>query len=32
MIDINNILPEQKKTDLPAFNPGDRVKDTCKGN
>ena len=26
MIDINNILPEQKKTDLPVFNPGDRVK------
>jgi len=26
MIDINNILPEQRKTDLPDFNPGDRVK------
>lgn len=26
MIDINNILPEQKKTDLPVFNAGDRVK------
>jgi large subunit ribosomal protein L19 len=26
MIDVNNILPEQKKTDLPDFNPGDRVK------
>ena len=26
MIDINNILPEQKKTDLPDFHPGDRVK------
>lgn len=26
MIDVNNILPEQKKTDLPAFNAGDRVK------
>ncbi|HZW37675.1 MAG: 50S ribosomal protein L19 [Syntrophothermus sp.] len=26
MVDINNILPEQKKTDIPAFNPGDRIK------
>jgi large subunit ribosomal protein L19 len=26
MIDINNILPEQRKTDLPDFNPGDRIK------
>lgn len=26
MIDVNNILPEQKKTDLPEFNPGDRIK------
>jgi len=26
MIDVNNILPEQKKTDLPDFNPGDRIK------
>lgn len=26
MIDINNILPEQRKTDIPAFKSGDRVK------
>jgi large subunit ribosomal protein L19 len=26
MIDINNILPEQRKADIPPFNPGDRVK------
>jgi len=26
MIDINKILPEQIKTDLPAFNPGDHVR------
>jgi large subunit ribosomal protein L19 len=26
MIDLNNILPEQIKTDLPAFNPGDHIK------
>ena len=26
MIDINNVLPEQRKTDLPEFNPGDRIK------
>lgn len=26
MIDINKILPEQIKTDLPAFNPGDHIK------
>jgi large subunit ribosomal protein L19 len=26
MIDINNVLPDQKKTELPDFNPGDRVK------
>jgi len=26
MIDINNILPEQKRTDFPAFNSGDHIK------
>ncbi len=26
MVDINNILPEQLKTDLPSFKAGDRVK------
>jgi large subunit ribosomal protein L19 len=26
MIDINNILPEQKKTDLPGFNSGDHIR------
>jgi large subunit ribosomal protein L19 len=26
MIDINKILPEQIKTDLPAFNPGDHIR------
>lgn len=26
MIDINNILSEQKKTDLPVFNSGDHIK------
>jgi large subunit ribosomal protein L19 len=26
MIDINNILPEQIKNDLPPFNPGDHIK------
>ncbi len=26
MIDINNILPGQKRTDLPDFNPGDHVR------
>lgn len=26
MIDVNKILPEQIRTDLPAFNPGDHIK------
>jgi large subunit ribosomal protein L19 len=26
MIDINNILPEQKRTDFPVFNSGDHIK------
>jgi large subunit ribosomal protein L19 len=26
MIDLNNLLPEQMKTDLPAFNPGDHIR------
>jgi len=26
MVNINNILPEQNKTDLPAFNSGDHVR------
>jgi large subunit ribosomal protein L19 len=26
MIDINNILPEQKRTDFPVFNPGDHIR------
>lgn len=26
MIDVNNILPEQIKTDMPVFNPGDHIK------
>lgn len=26
MIDVNNILPEQVKTDMPVFNPGDHIK------
>ena len=26
MVDINNILPEQNKTDIPNFKAGDRVK------
>ena len=26
MIDTNNVLPEQKKTDLPAFNSGDHIR------
>ena len=26
MIDASKILPDQLKTDLPKFNPGDRVK------
>lgn len=26
MIDVNKILPEQIKTDLPAFSPGDHIK------
>lgn len=26
MIDLNNILPEQMKTDMPVFNSGDHVR------
>lgn len=26
MIDINNIIPEQNKTDLPSFNSGDHIR------
>ena len=26
MIDINKILPDQMKTDIPQFNPGDHIK------
>jgi large subunit ribosomal protein L19 len=26
MIDINNVLPDQNKTDLPAFNSGDHIR------
>ncbi|GIK21035.1 MAG: 50S ribosomal protein L19 [Ignavibacteriota bacterium] len=26
MIDINKILPEQLKTDIPEFNPGDHIR------
>ena len=26
MIDINKIVPDQMKTDIPAFNPGDHIK------
>lgn len=26
MIDINKIVPEQMKTDLPKFNPGDHIR------
>ncbi|HKI78917.1 MAG TPA: 50S ribosomal protein L19 [Ignavibacteriaceae bacterium] len=26
MIDINNILPDQKRSDFPKFNPGDRIR------
>jgi large subunit ribosomal protein L19 len=26
MVDINKIVPDQMKTDLPQFNPGDHVK------
>ncbi len=26
MIDINNILPDQIRTDLPKFNPGDHIR------
>ncbi|HVO74832.1 MAG TPA: 50S ribosomal protein L19 [Ignavibacteriaceae bacterium] len=26
MIDINNILPDQKRTDLPQFSPGDHIR------
>lgn len=26
MIDINKILPEQLKTDIPEFNPGDNIR------
>ena len=26
MIDINKILPEQIKTDMPVFNPGDHIR------
>lgn len=26
MVDVNNVLPEQVKTDLPVFNPGDHIK------
>ena len=26
MIDINKIVPDQMKTDIPVFNPGDHIK------
>lgn len=26
MIDLNKIIPDQMKTDIPAFNPGDHIK------
>lgn len=26
MVDLNNVLPDQVKTDLPKINPGDRVR------
>ena len=26
MIDMNKIIPDQMKTDIPAFNPGDHIK------
>ncbi len=26
MVDINKIIPDQIKTDIPSFNPGDHVK------
>jgi len=26
MIDINKIIPDQMKTDIPTFNPGDHIK------
>jgi large subunit ribosomal protein L19 len=26
MVDINNILNEEKNSDIPAFNPGDHIK------
>ena len=26
MVDINNIIPDQIKTDLPNFNPGDHIR------
>src|SRR5512146_2673691 len=26
MIDVNNVLPEQNKTDMPAFNSGDHIR------
>jgi large subunit ribosomal protein L19 len=26
MIDVNNILPEQKRSDLPAFDSGDHIR------
>ena len=26
MVDLNNILPEQIKTDMPAFNSGDHIR------
>jgi large subunit ribosomal protein L19 len=26
MIDINKIIPDQMKTDIPVFNPGDHIK------
>lgn len=26
MVDINNVIPDQIKTDLPNFNPGDHIR------
>ncbi|HSR16773.1 MAG TPA: 50S ribosomal protein L19 [Ignavibacteriaceae bacterium] len=26
MIDINNVLPDQKRSDLPQFSPGDHIR------
>lgn len=26
MVDLNNILPDQVKTDIPSFNPGDHIR------